>query len=49
MPEPGATIFLREVLGDRAWLRLPLHVDSDYVYLLAFVLEDGAPFTFDDE
>ncbi|CAN5126355.1 hypothetical protein BH09ACT12_BH09ACT12_23460 [soil metagenome] len=48
----GATITKREVWGDRAWLACPVRVDSDDGDapggVLAVVLEDGAPFTFDD-
>lgn len=49
MLEPGATIVQREVWAGRAWLRLPVRVESDDGQVLAVVLEDGAPFTFDDE
>ncbi len=38
----------REVWGDRVWLSLPVRVDSDTGDVLAVVLEDGAPFAFDD-
>ena len=52
MFEPGATITKREVWGDRVWLEHPVRVESDDGDIeggvLAVVLDDGSPFTFDD-
>lgn len=50
--ESGQVIAKREVWNGRVWLRHPVRVDSDSGVapgdVLAVVLEDGSPFTFDD-
>lgn len=49
---PGQQVVKREVWGDRVWLEHPVRVDSDTGDVpggvLAVVLEDGSPFTFDE-
>jgi hypothetical protein len=50
-PPPGRVIVKREVWGERVWLEHPVSVASDDGDVpggvLAVVLADGAPFTFD--
>lgn len=50
--EVGQVITKHEVWGERVWLEHPVRVDSDDGDVpggvLAVVLEDGAPFVFDD-
>lgn len=44
----GQIITKREVWNGRVWLEHPVRVESDSADVLAVVLEDGSPFTFDD-
>ncbi len=52
--DAGQVIAKREVWNGRVWLEHPVRVDSDSTSdapdagVLAVVLEDGSPFTFDD-